>query len=80
MHAKPVVVLDPYGTYDRLRQFVDELVEAQLVRPQALSSVHWSTTVEDAFALDRARAGRSSPAGDADSRGAPRVRALTGRV
>src|SRR3954454_17054810 len=55
MHAKPLVVLDPYGTYDRLRQFVAELVEAELVRPQALSSVHWSTTVEDAFTWLEAR-------------------------
>ena len=63
LHAKPVVVLDPYGTYDRLRQFVDELVEAQLVRPQALSSVHWSTTVDDAFGwLEDVRAAAAGPA------------------
>ena len=78
MHAKPVVVLDPYGTYDRLRQFVDELVEAQLVRPQALSSVHWSTTVEDAFGWLEDILAAASRTGDPDGRGAPGVRALTG--
>jgi uncharacterized protein (TIGR00730 family) len=51
LHVLPLVVLDPYGTYDGLRAFVDGLVEQQLVRPEARACVHWVTTVDDAFEL-----------------------------
>ena len=77
MHAKPLVVLDPYGTYDRLRQFVDELVEAELVRPPrcpASTGPRPSRTPSPGSSRPspgRPRRRRRQP-------GAPRVRALSG--
>jgi uncharacterized protein (TIGR00730 family) len=50
LHALPLVVLDPYGTFDGLRGFLDGLVAEQLVRPEALLSVHWAREVGEAFA------------------------------
>jgi uncharacterized protein (TIGR00730 family) len=49
LHTKPVVVLDPFGTYAGLRAYVDTLVEEHFVRSEALASVHWATTVEEAL-------------------------------
>lgn len=51
MHAKPVIVLDPQGTYDGLRQLVDELSGESFIRPEALNAVHWVTTVGAALDL-----------------------------
>jgi uncharacterized protein (TIGR00730 family) len=51
LHALPLVVLDPLGTYDGLRALMDTLVQERLVRPEALESVHWATDVETAFAV-----------------------------
>ena len=49
MHSKPVVVLDPDGTFALLRAQVDALVEAGFVRRGALDSVVWVTSVPEAF-------------------------------
>jgi uncharacterized protein (TIGR00730 family) len=51
LHTLPVVVLDPFGTFDGLRTFVEGLVGEELVRREALASVHWVTTVDEAFAV-----------------------------
>ncbi len=50
MHAKPVVVLDPAGTYAALHTLVDDLTRQSFVRPQARDAISWATTVEDAIA------------------------------
>jgi uncharacterized protein (TIGR00730 family) len=62
MHSKPVVVLDPDGVYDPLREQVDALVERGFVRPAARDAVEWVTGVAAAF--DRLEAGLL-PAGPA---------------
>jgi uncharacterized protein (TIGR00730 family) len=49
MHNKPVVVLDPDGIYDPLRQQIDLLVERGFVRPAASDSVHWVGDPGEAF-------------------------------
>ena len=49
MHAKPVVVLDPFGTYAGLRAYVETLVEQDFVRPEAVAALHWATSVEEAL-------------------------------
>jgi uncharacterized protein (TIGR00730 family) len=55
LHTKPLIVLDPFGTFDALRTFIDGLVEERLVRPEALASVHWAADVDEAFRfLERA--------------------------
>ncbi|HYN75362.1 MAG TPA: TIGR00730 family Rossman fold protein [Candidatus Limnocylindria bacterium] len=51
MHAKPIVVLDPEGTYAGLNALIDSLVERRFVRPEARDAVAWATTVPEAFAL-----------------------------
>jgi uncharacterized protein (TIGR00730 family) len=49
MHAKPVVVLDPDGLYEPLRQQVDLLVDRGFVRDGARDAVVWIDGVPDAF-------------------------------
>jgi uncharacterized protein (TIGR00730 family) len=51
MHGKPVVVLDPDGLYDPLRQQVDLLVDRGFVRPAARDTVQWVRDVGAAFDL-----------------------------
>lgn len=51
MHAKPVVVLDPDGLYDPLREQVDRLVDRGFTRPEAAGTVGWARTVPAAFTL-----------------------------
>ncbi len=48
MHAKPVVVLDPYGDLAPLRALVDGLAAAAFVLPEARDAVAWTTSVEEA--------------------------------
>jgi uncharacterized protein (TIGR00730 family) len=49
LHTKPVVVLDPSGVYTGLRAYLETLVDQSFVRPEALASLHWATTVEEAL-------------------------------
>ena len=51
MHSKPVVVLDPDGLYDPLREQVDLLVQRGFVRPGARDAVHWVREIGAAFDL-----------------------------
>jgi uncharacterized protein (TIGR00730 family) len=51
MHAKPVVVLDPDGTFASLREQVDLLVERGVVRAAGRAAVSWATEVGEAFDL-----------------------------
>ncbi len=49
MHAKPVVVLDPWGDYDLLRAQVALWIERGFVRPDAAERVAWVTSVGEAM-------------------------------
>ena len=51
MHSKPVVVLDPDGLFDPLREQVRRLVELGFARPEAAGTVGWARTVPAAFTL-----------------------------
>lgn len=51
MHAKPIVVLDPDGTYEGLHALVDTLVGKSFVRAEARDAVAWVRTVPEAFAV-----------------------------
>lgn len=51
MHGKPVAVLDPYGFYQPLWDFIDGLGTRGFVRPHALGSLHRVSTVDDAFGV-----------------------------
>ncbi|MET0741011.1 MAG: TIGR00730 family Rossman fold protein [Candidatus Nanopelagicales bacterium] len=59
MHAKPVVVLDPWDTYAPLRAQVEALVREEFVRPEARELLVWTSTVEEA--LDAVEAGLAIP-------------------
>lgn len=59
MHAKPVVVLDPDGIYQPLREQVDVLVERGFVRKPARDVVQWAASAGDA--LDRVEAALALP-------------------
>lgn len=51
MHSKPVVVLDPDGVFDPLREQVERLVDLGFVRRSAADVVGWVRDVPDAFEL-----------------------------
>ncbi len=50
-HNKPVIILDPFGLYDPLRELLDHLEREGFVKPGQRELLHWSTTVEEALGL-----------------------------
>jgi uncharacterized protein (TIGR00730 family) len=59
MHTRPVVVLDPDGLYEPLREQIRVLVERGFMRPASAELLRWAHTVDEAFDLleDELRAG-----------------------
>ena len=51
MHDRPVVVLDPDGLYDPLREQIRVLVERCFLRPASAELLLWAGTVAGALAL-----------------------------
>lgn len=51
MHAKPVIVLDPFGFYQPLWDFIASMIETGFVRDAAWSGLQRVTSVDEAFAL-----------------------------
>lgn len=51
MHHKPLVILDPYGLYDPLRELMEHLLEQGFARPKVFDAVGWTTSVQEAFDL-----------------------------
>ena len=51
MHVKPVVALDVDGLWHPLRMQVDLMVERGFVRPDAVATLRWASTVEEALDL-----------------------------
>ena len=49
MHDKPLVILDPYGLYDPLRDLMTHLLDEGFNRPKVFDAVGWTRTVEEAF-------------------------------
>jgi uncharacterized protein (TIGR00730 family) len=49
MHSKPIVVLDPDGVFDPLREQVERLVDLGFVRRTAADVVAWAREVPAAF-------------------------------
>ena len=65
MHRKPVVVLDPWGDFAPLRQFVDDLSRSGFVRRESAQDVQWAQTVDEAIGFVEQAWARG------DGRGAP---------
>jgi hypothetical protein len=51
MHAKPIVVLDPIGLFEPLREQMARFVDAGFAAPAAVDVVGWATDVAGAFEL-----------------------------
>lgn len=51
LHTKPLVILNPDGVYDPLRDLMKGLVDRGFARAKVFDAVAWSTTVEEAFDL-----------------------------
>ncbi|MQY03641.1 LOG family protein [Actinomadura macrotermitis] len=51
MHDKPLVVLDPTGVYDPLRELMTGLVEQGLARAKIFDAIGWTASVPEAFDL-----------------------------
>jgi uncharacterized protein (TIGR00730 family) len=51
MHTKPIVLLDPDGVFDPLREQVERLVDLGFVRRAAADVVAWVREVDAAFEL-----------------------------
>ena len=46
-HNKPIVILDPYGVYQKLHELVIDLEDQNFVKPGMRELVLWATTVEE---------------------------------
>jgi uncharacterized protein (TIGR00730 family) len=49
MHAKPLVILDPWGLYEPMRALVTGMYDAGFTRPDVFDAISWTTTVDEAF-------------------------------
>jgi uncharacterized protein (TIGR00730 family) len=65
MHEKPVVILDPTGVYEPLRELMVGLTEQGFARPKIWDAIGWTATVPEAFdLLERAQPRIEFSAGD----------------
>ena len=46
-HAKPIVILDPFGVYAKLHDLVVDLENQEFVKPGMRDLVLWATTIEE---------------------------------
>jgi uncharacterized protein (TIGR00730 family) len=51
MHDKPVVILDPTGVYEPLRELMTGLTDQGFARPKIWDAVGWTDSVPEAFDL-----------------------------
>ena len=56
MHAKPVIVVDPWGDYAGLREQIAHLVRTGFMRQSAADAIHWADSVEAALRIIDAHA------------------------
>ncbi|HZB33068.1 MAG TPA: TIGR00730 family Rossman fold protein [Streptosporangiaceae bacterium] len=61
LHDKPLVILDPYGLYDPLRDLMTHLLDAGFARPKVFDAVGWTRDVSEAFDLLEQRPVRIDP-------------------
>ncbi|ACY96757.1 MULTISPECIES: TIGR00730 family Rossman fold protein [Thermomonospora] len=64
MHDKPLVILDPHGMYEPLRDLVVKLADHGFVRPRAFDAISWSRSVPEAFDLLEVRQVHLTPTGE----------------
>jgi uncharacterized protein (TIGR00730 family) len=61
LHAKPLVILDPHGLYDPLRDLMTHLLDAGFARAKIFDAVGWTRGVAEAFDLLEQRPVRIEP-------------------
>ncbi|GAA4098169.1 TIGR00730 family Rossman fold protein [Nonomuraea soli] len=49
LHDRPLVILDPWGLFQPLRDLVEQLYEAGFTRADVFDAISWTTTVDEAF-------------------------------
>ncbi len=69
MHDRPVVVLDPDGLYDPLREQIRVLVDRGFMRPASADLLRWTTSVVEAFDAIEAELSAPPPAAAVDPAG-----------
>jgi uncharacterized protein (TIGR00730 family) len=55
MHDKPLVILDPTGVYDPLRDLMVRLTDQGFVRPGVFDAIGWTASIPEAFDLLESR-------------------------
>ncbi|MFC5831628.1 TIGR00730 family Rossman fold protein [Nonomuraea insulae] len=50
IHDRPLVLLDPFGLYDPLKDLVTRMYDEGFTRPEVFDAISWTSTVEEAFA------------------------------
>ncbi|MFI6296280.1 TIGR00730 family Rossman fold protein [Nonomuraea sp. NPDC050790] len=50
IHDRPLVILDPWGLYDPLRQLIENMYDQGFTRANVFDAIAWTATVEDAMA------------------------------
>jgi uncharacterized protein (TIGR00730 family) len=56
IHDRPLVLLDPWGLYDPLKQLIDGMYEQGFTRPDVFDAISWTRTMEEAFDALESRA------------------------
>ncbi|RJL33637.1 TIGR00730 family Rossman fold protein [Bailinhaonella thermotolerans] len=51
MHDRPLVILDPFGLYDPLRELITKMYDQGFTRPHVFDAVGWTASVPEAFDL-----------------------------
>ncbi|MBW8481377.1 TIGR00730 family Rossman fold protein [Actinomadura parmotrematis] len=56
MHDKPIVILDPTGVYDPLRELMTGLADQGFARPKIFDAIGWTADLDEALdLLERSR-------------------------
>ncbi|TMR09753.1 TIGR00730 family Rossman fold protein [Nonomuraea turkmeniaca] len=55
IHDRPLVVLDPWGLYEPLRQLIGNMYDEGFTRAAVFDAISWTTMVEEALARLEAR-------------------------
>jgi uncharacterized protein (TIGR00730 family) len=55
IHDRPLVVLDPWGLYEPLRQLISNMYDEGFTRAAVFDAISWTTTVEEAISRLEAR-------------------------
>ena len=50
-HNKPIVILDPFGVYQKLHELVIDLEQQEFVKPGMRDLVLWATTIEETMSF-----------------------------